>query len=136
MKIAEIWDRFLFLVSVPKCVHCKVPLDYGVPALCPACLDEYKAEKMRECSRCHKVLIECSCSNSYLESKGIKHLCKCFRYKAKRDDLRGNSLIYSLKHDYRRDTVDFLADEMVRAAKNSTHITGHPERTVITFVPR
>ena len=136
MKPKEMWDRLLFLISVPKCVYCKAPLDFEDKALCKACFIAYTEEKNRECSRCHKLLIECTCSNSYLERKGIKHISKCFRYMTKKEDSRANSLIYSLKQDYRRDTIELLANEMTDAAQNSKHLLKNPRETVITFIPR
>ena len=136
VKLVELYNRALFLLSVPKCICCEEPLDYGERALCPKCLDEYRAQKTRNCSRCAKVIPKCTCSNFYMERHYLKNVAKVFRYDASKRELPGNMLIYSLKHDNRRDVFDFLANELAQSITQALQVSDHPERFTITNVPR
>ncbi len=136
MLLRELFDRFLFLVSVPKCVACGVPLDYGDRALCKACLIEYEEHKTRNCSRCAHKLSECDCSNFYLMRHSMKKLLKVYRYTTSEQRTPWNMLIYSLKQDNRRDVFDFLSDEITSVIRNSLHTRGRENEFLITCVPR
>ena len=128
-------DRVLFWLSVPKCVGCGEFLEFREPALCPKCKEKYAEQKSRICSRCNKKINECFCSNFYLEKHHIKKLAKVYRYFPFKHELPGNLLIYSLKHDNRRDTVAFLADELSESIKSNIGEFS-AENFVITNVPR
>lgn len=134
--LVELFKRFLFYVSVPKCVSCKEILTYGDKALCPSCLKEYEEQKTRQCSRCSKKLSECKCSNFMLERNRIRNVIKVYRYNPNKQELPGNQLIYSLKQDNRADVFDFLAEELSRAISNNLKISGYEDRYIITYVPR
>ena len=136
ISIKELIDRFLFYVSVPKCVSCDEILVYGEKALCSNCYKEYLEQKKRQCSRCAKKLSACCCSNFYLERNRVKSLIKVYRYNPKNQDLPGNRLIYSLKQDHRRDVFEFLAAELSMAICQNLDILGKEDRYIITFVPR
>ena len=133
--LSLIVDKILFWLSVPKCVGCGEFLEFREPALCPACLKEYNEQKARTCSRCNKKISECFCSNFYLEKHHIKRLAKVYRYFSFKHELPGNLLIYSLKHDNRRDTVKYLADELISSIKINIGDFS-PESYIITNVPR
>lgn len=132
----EILNRALYYLSVPKCIVCGKILDYGQNALCEKCFSEYNAHKSRNCSRCSKFLHECTCSNFYLESKRVKKLIKVYRYLPKRIDTPSNRLIFSLKHDNRRDTFAFLSEELAASISSALDINGREEQFVITNIPR
>ena len=136
-KLLELYNRALFLISVPKCIRCDEPLDYGVKALCPKCLEEYREQKTRNCSRCAKLIPECTCSTFYMEKQRLRQIAKVFRYDASKPELPGNMLVYSLKHSNRRDSFDFAAGELsasiLRAAPD---IVDQPDKYIITHVPR
>lgn len=132
----ELYNRALYYLSVPKCISCGEILDYGDRALCTECLVKYREQKLRNCSRCSKVLHKCSCSNFFLERHYIKTLVKVYRYMPSNLELPGNLLVYSLKHDNRRDTLSFLADELSEAILNSFNIEKNREDWIITNVPR
>ena len=133
MNICELKDRVLFALSVPKCVCCGERLSYGEKALCPKCSAEFEEIKTRNCSKCAKILSECSCSTRDLEAHFIKNITKSFRYNPRKENLSANSLIYSLKRDNRSDVLKKCTDEMCAAILNTHNIT---EDFVITNVPR
>lgn len=136
MKFSELIERTLFLVSVPKCVSCKEPLDFEDKALCKACLKEYLIDKTRDCSRCAKVLSRCTCGNFYLSRNGVKSLIKLFRYETYKKDDPANYLIYSLKQDNRRDTLFFTSEELTAAIRANLQVEGNEDNFLITNVPR
>ena len=126
-------DYLLFLLSVPKCVSCREKLGFNIKALCPKCSAKFEEIKNRNCSKCSKVLSECSCTTHFLSTHFVKGVIKCFRYDVREDNLPANSLIYSLKHDNRDDVLSKCADELCKAIRNSLS----PDETyVITNVPR
>lgn len=133
MPIKLIFDRFLHLISVPTCVCCKERLDFNDLALCPKCSAEFEEIKNRDCSKCAKILSECSCSTAALEAHFVKKITKSFRYNPREENLPANALIYSLKRDNRDDVLKRCTDEMCKAILNSHIIT---EDCVITNVPR
>ena len=133
MSIKLIFDRFLHLISVPTCVCCKERLDFNETALCPKCSAEFEEIKTRNCSKCAKILSECSCSTRDLEAHFIKNITKSFRYNPREENLSANSLIYSLKRDNRSDVLKKCTEEMCAAILNTHNIT---EDFVITNVPR
>ena len=136
MKLSEFIERALFLISVPKCVSCKEPLDFEEKALCRDCLKEYLIDKTRDCSRCAKILSRCTCGNFYLSKCGIKSLIKLFRYETYKKDDPANFLVYSLKQDNRRDTLFFASEELTAAISANLDIIGKEDRFLITNVPR
>ena len=133
MKIKELKDRALFALSVPKCVSCNERLDYGQQALCPKCYNAFTEFATRNCSRCSKVLNECDCSNTFLESHFVKRVIKCYRYINHDEITPSNSLIYSLKHDNRRDVLELTGDILLRAINNSLNDISE---YIITNIPR
>lgn len=136
MLIRELVDRFLFLVSVPKCVCCGKALDFEDRGLCKSCRENYEEHKTRNCSRCARTLKECSCSNFYLERHSIRKMAKVYRYTSADTKTPWNALIYSLKQDNRRDVFDFLSDELADSITKILSISGNEERFLITNVPR
>ncbi|MBE6532656.1 MAG: ComF family protein [Ruminococcaceae bacterium] len=133
MNIKEISDRVLFALSVPKCVCCREPIDYGQKAFCPKCSADFEEIKTRNCSRCAKKLNACSCSNEYLEGHFIKRVVKCFRYLVKDEINPANALIFSMKKDNRKDVLEVCTQELVAAIRNSVD---NPEEYIITNIPR
>ena len=133
MNIKAISDRVLFALSVPKCVCCKEPLDYGQKAFCPECSAKFEEIKSRNCSRCAKKLCECSCSNEYLEGHFIRRVIKSFRYIIRDEINPANALVFSLKKDNRRDVLQLAAREMADAIRCSVK---NPEEYIFTNIPR
>lgn len=131
-----ICDRALYYLSVPKCLVCGEILDYSEPVICDNCRPDYREQKKRNCSRCAKILPECTCSNFFLESHYIKKLVKVYRYTPSNTELPGNILIYSLKHDNRRDTFNFLAEELAGAISSSFDFRNSRDNYIVTNVPR
>ena len=97
---------FLYLLSVPKCVSCGEKLDFREKALCPKCSLEFEEIKSRNCSKCAKILSECSCSTHFLNTHYVKKVVKCFRYNVREENNPANALIYSLKRDNRDDVLE------------------------------
>ena len=133
MKISELWNRLLYLVSVPKCIYCSEILEYGDKGLCKSCLEQFEKELTRDCSRCAKLLNFCTCSNFFLEKQGIKKLVKIYRYSMKEEPTRGNMLIYSLKRSHRSDVIEFLGDRLCTVIRQSVDLSSNP---IIASVPR
>ena len=133
MNLKKISDRVLFALSVPECVCCGKKLDYENKALCPKCSEIYLDHKLRNCSKCSKILMECDCSNEFLSSHFVKRVVKCFRYMKQPSAEPSNRLIYSLKRDNRADVLDFCSDELTLALRNSVDLS---EDVIITNVPR
>lgn len=133
MNIKELKDRALFALSVPKCVSCNERLDYGQQALCPECYKVFAEFATRNCARCAKVLNECNCSNTFLESHFVKKIIKCYRYINHDEITPSNSIIYSLKHDNRRDVLELTSDLLIRAINNSMNDISE---YIVTNIPR
>ena len=125
--------KILFYLSVPTCVGCSDKLDIDDGPLCKKCFSEYNELKKRNCSRCAKLLSECTCSNAFLETHMVKRLVKVFRYLKHRENAASTGLIFSLKKDNRHDVMEFLASELSLAIKTSLTNT---EEYIITNVPR
>lgn len=133
MNIKALSDRVLFTLSVPKCVGCREPLDFGQKAFCPKCSAEFEEIKTRNCSRCAKKLNFCTCSSEHLEAHFIRQVIKCFRYFARDEVNAANALIFSLKKENRRDVLELCTKELATAIRNSVP---NPEQYVITNIPR
>ena len=129
----SVFRKILFYLSVPTCVGCSDRLDIDDGPLCKSCHAEYEELKKRNCSRCAKLLSECTCSNAFLEAHRVKKLVKVFRYLKHRDDTASTGMIFSLKKDNRYDVLDFLSSELCLAIKASIP---NPEDYIITNVPR
>lgn len=125
-------DKILFYVSVPKCVFCGERLEIEESALCSKCKSIYFDSKERQCSVCLKPLYYCTCPNHYLESHFIHKHIKVFRY-LPGEETPGNTLLYKLKRDNRRDVIKFLADELTKSISESVKID---ENVIFTSVPR
>ncbi len=132
-NIEEIWERFLFYISVPTCVSCKSRLDKDESALCTRCIEKRERLKFRSCSRCGKKLHECSCSSEYLENHYVKKLVKVFRYMQRPDMLPLNAPIYSLKRDNRDDVLELCARELTESILLSFP---NAKDFIVTNVPR
>ncbi len=133
MKPVELFSRLAHLLSVPKCVCCGEKLSYGQRALCTECSLQYKEICTRNCSRCARLLSQCSCSTPYLEAHYIKRFVKVFRYQNREDNIPANSLIYSLKKDNRSDVLQLCTEELTRAFESSDIDVSS---CIITNVPR
>ena len=132
--IKEIYKRILFYASVPKCVNCESILDYEDECFCKECRPVYEEFKLRNCALCSRPLTECSCSNKYMRSCGIKSVIKVYRYRAWEKDIPSNKIIYSLKEQNRSDVFDFLASELYTSITNS--LTVDKDKFVIVNIPR
>lgn len=133
MDLSRLKKKFLFYLSVPKCVHCKERLDFENRALCYKCELAFEEIKTRNCSKCSKLLSECFCTSEYLHSHFVKGVAKCFRYNVREDSNPANSLIFSLKRENRSDVLERCTAELVTALNHSLNID---ESFVITNVPR
>lgn len=129
----KLFDKLLFLVSVPKCVGCGERISYGELALCAKCQSAYQQVKDRNCSRCSKILSKCGCSNMFLTSHYTRNVAKVFRYFSHDNNRIENKLIYSLKKDNRSDVVEFLTMEL---ASSISCVVENPAECVFVNVPR
>ena len=128
----NLFEKILFLISVPKCVFCEERLDLYEEALCKKCKEKYYDHKNRNCSLCSKPLYKCDCTSEYLDSHFIHKHVKIFRYKAG-ESTPANALIYKLKRENRRDVTNFLANELAESISNTIKID---ENVIFTSVPR
>ena len=133
MAESRILRKVLFALSVPKCLACRARLRDEDRALCRSCLQKYMEIKTRNCSRCSKLLHECSCTNEYLSLHFVKGLAKVYRYRATEEFATANSIVYRLKRKNRNDALDFLADEIVNSIKAS--LPEFSSDTIVTHVP-
>ena len=135
MSIDDIFSKLLFYVSVPKCVLCAERLDIDDRGLCKSCRRTYEDHKNMNCSKCKKLIAECSCVNYILRSNKVKRHYKMFKYRSSEESAPGNHLIYSLKRDNREDVISFLADELNELVDR--HFSdGERDNMIITNVPR
>jgi ComF family protein len=137
MNIKELYKRFVFLITVPKCVCCGERLDFEDTALCKECKREYERIKFKDCSVCSMPLSRCSCTNGYLERRFVHKIAKVYRYiptDMTEDKLPSNELIYKLKREARYDLLDFLSGELASSVRKL--ITKDKSEYIITSVPR
>lgn len=132
MKLSALRDGLLFYLGVPRCVGCGAFLSRNDRVFCPDCRMIYDNAKMRNCSRCAKILSRCTCPNDYLDSHYVHDLVKVTRY-IHDPTLPQNRLIYSLKQENRRDVLEFMAAELADAVRASQEECGE---FLVTFVPR
>ena len=133
--LKELYERLMYLMTVPKCVCCGEKLSFYDRCLCPSCLSEYEAWKGRNCSVCTNLLPYCTCSNYYLKTHYVHKVIKVYRYKSINVDTPQNRVIYALKQSNRSDVFDFLAEELSESITNNLDLTDK-EGYVITNVPR
>ncbi len=130
--IMTLFEKIIYYISVPKCIGCKARLDINELALCRKCKEEYDNILLRNCSRCGKKLNECFCTNKFLDAHYVHNVSKVFRYLIN-EDLPTNKLIYSLKHNNRRDVLKLLSEELANAIKRN--IVSF-DNFIITNIPR
>ena len=135
MNFSDIYKRAAFLVCVPTCLCCKTRLSIKEDVFCEKCRELYDNQKDRYCSRCKNRLDSCSCSTFFLEKRYVRRLTKLFRYIKDEDNYAGNSIIYSLKRDNRRDVVNFAANEIAKSIEDCCLIRNKGD-IVITNIPR
>ena len=131
----KLFNSILKLISVPKCACCKTRLSLNERVLCQRCRLEYEEQKDRNCSLCSLPLSACKCSNTFLKAHSVKVLFKVYRYSREPEFLAGNSLIYSLKQDNRRDVKELLSEELIKVIAPSIN-QEKLEEYLITSVPR
>ncbi|MBO5907224.1 MAG: ComF family protein [Clostridia bacterium] len=133
MNVKSLVERALFYLSVPKCVSCKSRLNFTDKVFCPECSVKFKENIQRNCSRCSKILSECTCTTEYLRHHKINSVIKVYRYVRRPDTEPQNKLIYSLKQDGRADVLELSASLLVRSLSASVKDINE---CVITAVPR
>lgn len=127
-----IYEKIIFYLTAPKCVHCGERMDIDDLALCKRCRAEYNDAIRRSCYVCAQPLYECTCTNKYLDSHYVHKHIKVYRYLI-RENLVTNNLIYSLKRDNRKDVLEFLSTEL---ASSIIFSLKNPENYVLTSIPR
>ncbi len=133
MTLANLWERALFYLTVPRCVCCNKALTWKEQALCADCLSSYDNMKARDCSLCFHPIHRCTCTNARLNSHFVHRLIKVTRYIKRDEDIPANALVYSVKKDNRKDVEQFMIKEMYASL---LHADDHPENAVFTHVPR
>ncbi len=111
-KLKTFFARLLDALYVPKCASCGEVLEEGESVLCRSCRETYEEAKLRQCGRCFRPRSRCVCSTKALESVRVSRLVKLFAYRPHTVDAPESRLIFSLKHDHRRDVTRFLASEL------------------------
>ena len=131
----------LELLFPPVCASCRTLLDradiLAGRALCPSCKREWESEKMETCPSCAKTVTACRCVTEDMEKCKCEALCKLVYYiHGKREPLQ-NRLIYSIKQERRRRTVEFLAAELAVSARDLLAEQGiAAQDAVLTYIPR
>ena len=133
-RIRAALDAVTFYISCPECVYCHTKLKRDERAICSACAEKLAEYKERRCSKCAQNLPDCTCTNDYLAACDVRKLFKVYRYRYSGEENVGSNLIFSLKHENRRDVVNFLADELYSAIIAGTG--GKTSDFILTAVPR
>ena len=133
MNRRELLKRALFYLSVPRCIHCKVKLDYGEEVFCTSCRAEFLEEIDRDCSICAKKISDCTCSSPKLEDAGIRCAVKVYRYLRRESITPSNDLIFSLKRDGRRDVTDMCVSLLSDSLSKGL---GSPSDCILVNIPR
>ena len=128
-KIGNVFHTLLDALYVPKCVCCGTVLEKNQTVFCDACHTAYEDAKQRECGRCFRPRSRCVCSRRPLESVRVSRLIKLCAYRPKRVDSPESRLIFSLKHDHRRDVIEFTANELSYAI--GTAVKGIHQYTIV-----
>jgi len=132
MTVSELWKKAVFYLTVPKCVCCRKALSFNDNALCASCRIVYENSKKRDCGTCFKPIVQCHCAPSYLNTHFVHELYKVTRYIKRQVENPSNALVYSLKEDYRGDTVSFMASEL----SDSLSCFQNQKDIIVTNVPR
>lgn len=137
----RLWARIREILFPPACSACGSLLDrpdfLSGKALCKACMQEWERQKNEPCEICAKPVRLCRCMTGDMEEYQCEAFCKLTYYMHGRREPVQNRLIYAIKQERTRRTVDFLARELVpsvQALLLEQRLL--PENTVLTYVPR
>lgn len=111
-RIGAFFRTALDALYVPKCVCCGEILEKNESVFCHSCFQVYEEAKQRECGRCFRPRARCVCSRRPLERVRVTRLVKLFAYRPRQVNSPESRLIFSLKHDHRRDVIRFIANEL------------------------
>lgn len=137
----SLWNTIRELLFPPACASCRTLLDradiLAGRALCPTCRRDWENEKLETCGICAKPVTACRCITEDMERCKCEALCKRVYYiHGKREPIQ-NRLIYSIKQERRRRTVEFLARELAESARDLLREQElSPEEMVLTYIPR
>ncbi len=132
-KISAFFRTLPDALYVPKCVCCGEVLEKNQTVFCRSCYTAYEDAKQRECGRCFRPRSRCVCSRRPLENARVSRLIKLCTYRPRHTEAPESRLIFSLKHDHRRDVIAFTASELSYAI--GAGINGI-NRYVIVHAPR
>lgn len=136
-----LWARVRELLFPPACSACGTLIDrpdfLAGRALCKACMQEWERQKNEPCGICARPARLCRCVTRDMEKGGCEALGKLTFYMHGRREPVQNRLIYSIKQERMRRTVDFLAGELavsvhVLLAENKLLLND----AVLAYVPR
>lgn len=122
------------LFCVPKCPSCDIYLKRGEVVLCSECMSKFEGEKVHKCSFCFQEISRCSCTPKPFKNVKIRHLFKISRYFSGTEDSPTKKLIFSLKKDNLRHTVNFIANEL--ANRLLSHFCENAKELIIVPIPR
>lgn len=136
MKFSEALRR---LISVHKCVSCRVILDYENfdEAFCSKCRMSWQAAKSESCPECYKAAFECGCMPNQLSKSGALTLRKLFFYDPKCEKEVQNRYIYYIKHHKSNRASRFAAEQIAPMVQREIDILGIEKTGIlIVNVPR
>ena len=113
------------------CSLCKEPLEKQEP-LCPKCLGEYRASRLRDCGQCGKQLDTCTCSSDMLRKARVKRHVKLFRYRPGHEKDAESRIVFALKHHNLELLFTFMGKELFDCFSSIMP----EENYVVTYVPR
>ena len=107
-------EQLARIFIVHKCSSCGHILDaeHFDDALCEDCYSAYKSAKIVGCPNCFMAAFECTCQPRMMSGEGSLCLRKLFFYRAGREDLPQNRLVYFFKHKRSHRVTSFLASEL------------------------
>ncbi len=125
----------LNLVFVPKCAGCGERMEpESQSCFCEKCLYLYETAKERECPKCGKALVKCTCPTPKLERNRVRILTKLINYHPHANDLSINKAIFKLKKTADRRLVSLFAHDMAETLLPI--VERDRNKFVVTYAPR
>ncbi len=133
MKLNVLFDKFLSLVFVPKCVGCGERLANS-DIFCKECFQKYVEARDAQCPVCYGRIGDCTCANENMRRHGISKHIKLMKYIPTSEASVPNRMAYVFKENHNKKLNDFLAFQLALPIKK--YIGASNKHFVITYIPR
>lgn len=128
------------LLFPPKCASCSTLLEIDAPpdmAFCPDCQKLWESEQLETCGVCAKRVGDCACLTERMQKAKCKGFYKLVYYFPGKRMRVQNRLIYTVKQNRDRRTVDFLARELFGAVERLMKEEAIASSDLLlTYIPR